>query len=73
MTRCRLCNSPDSSKGCTNADCARWKGPTVTGAPIPPRERYWTDDEDLNDEEVDRRVDFNREGDPAFNGAFNRW
>ena len=57
MTRCRLCNSPSSSKGCTNADCARWEGPTVTGAPIPPREPVRERESYYRALEHDRRVD----------------
>lgn len=37
MTRCPRCNSPETPKGCKNADCALWEGPTPTGAPVPPK------------------------------------
>ena len=40
MTRCRLCDSPLTPKGCPNADCGLWEGPgTEPGVPVPPRDR----------------------------------
>lgn len=70
MTRCTLCTSPESERGCSNADCARWEGPT-SGTPIPPklwpsRERLdavWSEfwrheaERDATAEEEDRRFE----------------
>lgn len=53
MTRCTLCTSPESPKGCTNADCARWEGPTPSGAPVPSKSKR---------EALERLARFTREG-----------